>query len=43
MHLICAVDFLDLITKLLTFDSVRTVLRWCIPGKKTSVVLEWRP
>ena len=43
MHLICAVEFSDFITKLSTFDNVRlTLLRWCIPGRKTNVVLEWR-
>ena len=43
MHLICAVEFSDFITKLSTFDNVRlTLLRWCVPGRKTSVVLEWR-
>ena len=45
MHLICAVavEFSDFIAKLSTFDNVRlTLLRWCVPGRKTSVVLEWR-
>ena len=43
MHLICAVEFSDFITKLSTFANVRlTLLRWCVPGRKTSVVLEWR-
>ena len=43
MHLICAVEFSDFITKLSTFDNIRlTLLRWCVPGRKTSVVLEWR-
>ena len=41
--MICAVEFSDFITKLSTFDNVRlTILRWCVPGRKTSVVLEWR-
>ena len=41
--MICAVEFSDFITKLSTFDNVRlTLLRWCVPGRKTSVVLEWR-
>ena len=43
MHLICAVEFSDFITKLSTSNNVRlTLLRWCVPGRKTSVVLEWR-
>ena len=41
--MICAVEFLDFITKLSTFDNIRlTILRWCVPGRKTSVVLVWR-
>ena len=41
--MICAVEFSDFITKFSTFDNVRlTLLRWCVPGRKTSVVLEWR-
>ena len=41
--MICAVEFSDFITKLFTFDNVRLILlRWCVPGRKTSVVLEWR-
>ena len=43
VHFICAVEFSDFITKFSAFDNVRlTLLRWCIPGRKTSVVLEWR-
>ena len=43
MHSICAVEFSDFITKLSIFDNVRLILlRWCVPGRKTSVVLEWR-
>ena len=41
--MICAVEISDFITKLYTFDNVRlTLLRWCVPGRKISVVLEWR-
>ena len=42
--MICAVDeFSDFIIKLSAFDKVRlTLLRWCVPGRKTSMVLEWR-
>ena len=44
--MICAaefVEFSDFITKLFTFDNIRlTLLRWCVPGRNTSVVLEWR-
>ena len=43
VHLIFAVEFSDFITKLSIFDNIRlTLLRWCVPGRKTSVVLEWR-
>ena len=42
-HLICAVEFSDVITKWSTLDNVRlTLLRLCVPAKKTSVVLERR-
>ena len=43
MHLICAVEFSDFIKKLSIFDNLKlTLLRWCVPGRKTSVVLERR-
>ena len=52
VHLICVIialstsqleRFSDFITKLSKSDNVRlTLVRWCVPGRKTSVVLEWR-
>ena len=49
VHSICVVvtltqlEFSDFITKFSIPDNVRlTLLRWCVPERKTSVVLEWR-